>query len=289
MVDEQGDTHIANTLLATEKDDDQVGPYRLQARLGSGGMGEVWGAVDSRDGKRVAIKLSSAIGETSHARRFSREVELLAGFDHPAIVPYIQHGITPDGRFFLVMEWLEGEDLSNRLQRGPLPIDEVTTLGRRICSALCVAHAHGVIHRDLKPGNIFLVGGAVEHAKLIDFGIAREEERSTRLTRTGGLLGTPAYMSPEQARGEHALDARSDLFALGCVLHECISGTPPFTGNQAMAILAKILFDDPPELGKSVPPRIRSLVASLLAKKQTGSSAGVVDGDRLEQRFHEGM
>src|SRR5262249_20762656 len=156
---------------------------------------------------------------------------------HPSIVRYVSHGVTDEGRQFLAMEWLEGEDLADRLQRGPLDPADAVTLGRRAAEALAIAHARGVVHRDVKPSNLFLVAGDVARVKVLDFGIARIPSGAQAPTRTGNRVGTPRYMSPEQVRGVRGVDARADVFALGCVLFACLTGRAAFTGTDELAVL----------------------------------------------------
>src|SRR5262249_12458140 len=144
------------------------------------------------------------------------------------------------------MEWLEGEDLKQRIVREPLAIEECIALARRVADALGEAHAQGVIHRDIKPSNLFLVDGDIERLKVIDFGLARDKDAtgSQSETRAGMVIGTLGYMAPEQARGSLAVDARADVFSLGCVLYECLTGQPAFAGEHLMAVLAKILLEE---------------------------------------------
>src|SRR5262249_48965914 len=156
------------------------------------------------------------------------------------IVRYVAHGAMPTGEAYLAMEWLEGEDLRSRLAREGLTLEESITLAIRVAEALGAAHAHAIVHRDLKPTNLFLRGRQVEDVKLLDFGIA-QLGGGTRMTRTDMLLGTPGYMAPEQARSGQIVDARADVFSLGCVLFECLTGKPAFSGDHLMAVLAKIL------------------------------------------------
>lgn len=248
---------------------DQLGGYVLGAPLGDGGMGVIFAAEHPETRRPVAIKV---IGRDAGGgvERFAREIGALASLRHPAIVEYIGHGTSDDGRPFLVMERLSGEDLHRRLQRGPLTITEAIELGARIAAALAAAHALDIVHRDIKPSNIFLPGGKIEDAKLLDFGVARLRHDERALTRTGAMIGTLGYMAPEQARGERDLDGRADLFSLGCVLHECLAGTAAFSGEHAMAVLAKILLDQAPRLRSlrsDVPAALDELVASLLAKR----------------------
>jgi serine/threonine protein kinase len=199
--------------------------FEIERSIDSGGMGTVFRARDPISRETVAIKVIS--DERSHlAERFAREVEVLAALSHPGIVRYVSHGVTPTGQRFLAMEWVDGEVLEVRLQRGPLPVGEAVALATRVAGALGAAHAHGIIHRDLKPANLILPDGRVDQAKILDFGIARRE-RSTQLTRTGMMLGTPGYMAPEQARASSQIDARADVFALGCVVFECLIPRQP--------------------------------------------------------------
>lgn len=234
-------------------------------------MGVVYRALDLVSGDVVALKLLHA-SELPNAHRFAREAELLARLECDAIVGYVAHGLTPEGQHYLAMEWLEGVDLGSRLRalavRGEaLALDEVLRLGERVADALSRAHAVGVVHRDVKPANVFLERGELERARLLDFGVARVTDES--LTATGATFGTPAYMAPEQARGDKRVDARADLFSLGCVLYECVALRPPFVGEHAMAVLAKVLLEEPPPLASAAPTTPRAfeqLVARLLAK-----------------------
>jgi tetratricopeptide (TPR) repeat protein len=241
--------------------------FEIEQPIGSGGMGTVFRARDPISGEAVAVKVISS--EQSHITgRFAREIKMLAELSHPGIVSYISHGTTPSGELFLVMEWLDGEVLKSRLQRGPFTASEAVVLATRIAEALGVAHARGIIHRDLKPSNLFLPGGRIDQVKLLDFGIAQREGK-TQLTQTGVMLGTLGYMAPEQARASGQIDARVDVFALGCVLFECLTGVPPFDGDTPAAILAKILFEASPrvsELWPQVPESLDALVAQMLAK-----------------------
>jgi hypothetical protein len=244
--------------------------FELEDPIGSGGMGEVFRARDSISGEVVAVKVLS--DEESHqTERFAREIEVLAELRHPGIVRHVSHGMTPSGELFLVMEWLDGEILKARLERGPLTVSEAVTLARRVAEALGAAHAQGVVHRDLKPSNLFLVGGQLDQVKVLDFGIAQRAGR-TPLTQSGIMVGTPGYMAPEQVRTGGAVDARADVFALGCVLFQCLTGVPPFDGDNTAAILAKILFGTAPrvsELWPEVPGSLDALVARMLAKEPT--------------------
>jgi tetratricopeptide (TPR) repeat protein len=226
-------------------------------------MGEVWKALDQATGDAVAVKLLPG-GAPEDAARFEREAQILAGLEHPHVVRYVAHGASAEGAPYLVMEWLDGEDLAARLARGPLAADESVALAIEIADVLGFAHARGVIHRDLKPSNLHLPGGRLDAVKVLDFGIAYAS-RATRMTRSGMLMGTPGYMAPEQARGEASVDARADVFSLGCVLFECLTGAPAFSGQHAAAILAKVLFEEPPSV-RSVRPEVPQALDGLLCK-----------------------
>ncbi|MDB4993285.1 MAG: Protein kinase, partial [Myxococcaceae bacterium] len=171
------------------------------------------------------------------------------------------------------MEWLYGEDLAERLARGTLDVPETVALGRRVAEALGALHERGIIHRDIKPSNIFLPDGDIQQVKLVDLGIARMAGAGAAFTggptRTGVMIGTPGYMAPEQARGEKELDARADVFSLGCVLFECLVGRPTFVGDNVAALLAKILLEDAPRastLKKDIPPLVDAMLARMLSK-----------------------
>src|SRR4051812_6200522 len=259
-----------------ERPDDR---FELEQAIGTGGMGTVFRARDSISGETVAVKIISE-GQSHLAERFAREVKVLAALSHPGIVRYIAHGVTSSGKLFLAMEWVDGEILKTRLARGPLSLGESVTLATRVAEALGAAHARGIVHRDLKPSNLLLPGGRVDQVKVLDFGIAQREGR-TQLTQTGTMMGTAGYMAPEQARTGEQIDARADVFALGCVLFQCLTGVPPFDGDTTAAILAKILFGTAPrvsELWPEVPESLDALVAQMLAPEP---ALRPNDGDNL--------
>ncbi len=249
--------------------------FRLGDQVGSGGSGRVYRASDGRTGETVAVKIIP--GERGVvAERLAREVQVLTILDHPGIVRYVDHGPVGDDDYYLVMEWLDGEDLAARLARGSLPIDAALELATGIADALGHAHARQIVHRDIKPANVLILGGGA--AKLVDFGIAKPiERRKPRGTRaragepsiTGVPIGTVGYMAPEQARGERMIDARADVFALGCVIFEALADRPAFGGDHAVAVLAKILLEPPPRLSRvarsPIPVWLDDLVASMLA------------------------
>ncbi|MDC3958981.1 serine/threonine-protein kinase [Polyangium jinanense] len=253
--------------------------FLIEGLAGSGGMGSVFRARDLQEGAPAAIKVVRTRGPRDLAR-FDVEARLLAELHHPGIVRYIAHGFTAAGDPFLAMEWLDGEDLSARLARGRLGVEESVALLLAVAEALAIAHARGVVHRDIKPGNVFLVGRSLDRVRLLDFGIARPGLMSPRLTETGAVLGTPGYMAPEQARGAAEVDARADVFALGAVLFECLTGKPAFVGQHVMAVLAKVMFEDPPlvrELRREVPAMLEAIVACMLAKEPADRPANAAE------------
>ena len=267
---------------------DRLGSYEIVAPLGEGGMGEVYRARDPRLGREVAVKVLSRAAEDDPSRsaRLQREARLVAALAHPNVLTVHDVG-DQDGVHYLVTELLEGETLRERLaRRGALPWREVVDLGMAAARGVAAAHLRGIIHRDLKPENLFHTTGG--HWKVLDFGLARlldptadgtpDADADTALTRLGTLLGTAAYMSPEQARGE-PVDERTDLFALGAVLHEALTGRSPFRRDNAGATLAAVLGDDPPALpsGVEAPPRLVRLIARCLAKDREDRPAAAAD------------
>ncbi len=243
--------------------------YRLDRELGQGGMATVYLAHDLRNNRKVALKvLRPELAAILGAARFLKEIETTANLQHPHILPLFDSG-QAESFLFYVMPFIEGESLRDRLSREKqLPIPDALRIATEIASALDYAHRHGVLHRDIKPENILLHDG---QAVVADFGIALalEQAGGTRLTETGLSLGTPQYMSPEQAMGERHLDARSDVFSLGCVLYEMLAGEPAFGGPTARAIVAKVMTAEPgplSELRRTVPPAVEAAVARALQK-----------------------
>lgn len=238
--------------------------FEVERLAGSGGMGAVYRAIDRRTQQPVAVKV--LFDGADHAR-FHREALLLAELQHPGIVGYVSHGHMDSGSPYLAMQWLAGQDLAERLRRGGLSLQETLVLTRRVAEALSVAHQRGVVHRDIKPSNLFLVDGDPAKVVLLDFGIARRGfgGRSAAMTRTGAIVGTPEYMAPEQARGLSQLSLAADVFSLGCVFHECLTGTPPFVAAHVAAVLAKILFEDAPPL-RSVRPELPTPLEDVLRR-----------------------
>lgn len=250
-----------------------AGRYRLEALIGRGGVGEVWRGTDRRLRRPVAVKLLSLDAATSGnaVARLRREAETAGTLQHPAVTVVFDigeqpHSDVPGGRLvYLVMELLEGQDLRKVLGVAPggLPVPQALSLAEQVAEGLAAAHARGVVHRDVKPANLFVLNDG--RVKICDFGIAWLSEATTRLTTDGGAIGTPRYMAPEQFGGE--VGPRTDLYALGCVLYELLTGVPPFNAAGGMAQLMYLHLNAvPPPLPDSVPAEVRALVAELLAK-----------------------
>jgi len=257
-------THVPAALATAMQD-----RYRLERELGAGGMATVYLAHDLRHGRQVAVKvlhpeLSAVLG----GERFLSEIKTTAALQHPHILPLFDSG-DAGGNLFYVMPLIEGETLRSRLSREKqLPISDAVRLSREVAGALDYAHRHGVIHRDIKPENILLHD---ERAVVADFGIALAVQSAggQRMTQTGLSLGTPQYMSPEQAMGEREITARSDIYALGVVVYEMLTGDPPFTGSTTQSIVARILTEEPRPIGpqrKSVPEEVEAAVLTALEK-----------------------
>jgi hypothetical protein len=254
----------------------QVGPYRITGELGSGGMGMVYRAAHLLLRRPAAIKvLRPELGNCVNAKeRFLAEACAMAAIRHPGIVEVYDYGYTETGHAFIAMELLEGQTLGARLaERGRLGLFETMVLARRIAAALAAAHERGVVHRDLKPANVFLVrdhdGGSVDQVKLLDFGVAKlERAPASKLPVVELILGTPPYMSPEQCRGSSDCDHRTDLYALGCILFELLTGRPPYGSGLTSDELAAAQQRLPvPDVARHValPPEIARLITRLLA------------------------
>jgi serine/threonine protein kinase/tetratricopeptide (TPR) repeat protein len=247
------------------------GRFRLEGERIAGGMGMVYRGIDLSTNEIVAVKISTSFG-SQLGERFQQEANCLATIAHPAIVRYIAHGKTNHGEHYLVMEWLDGETLEDRLAHGPINLGTSVQMIRRVAEALAVAHQHGVIHRDIKPANIFLPGKDMSKIKLLDFGIARRlfDPASLRLTQAGSALGTPMYMSPEQAQGSLDVDTRADVFSLGCVFFECLTGTPPFMADSTTGALARLATEDIVDVKSrcvGLSDGLTGLVTRMLAKR----------------------
>jgi serine/threonine protein kinase len=260
----------------------RLGTYEIQSPLGAGGMGEVYRAKDTKLGREVALKVlpEGFFENRENVVRFEREAKSLAAVTHPNIaVLYSFEEVS--GRHLLVQELLEGETLREALTKGPLPLRKALDVALQVAEGLAAAHAKGIVHRDVKPENVFLTKDG--HAKLLDFGLARHDvarpdSADTRsptleaISEKGIVLGTVAYMSPEQARGE-AVDFRSDQFSLGTVLYEMVTGKRPFEGDSAADTMASIIRDEPEPLSKrapSVSAPVRWMVERLLSKEPGG-------------------
>ncbi len=255
-----------------------VGEYRVETKIGEGAMGVVYAAVHPVISKRVAVKVlkQSLCDDRGAIERFIDEARVVNEIGSPNIVDVFAFGTLADGRHYLVMEWMRGESLRDRVASGPLPLDEVCDIGTTLARALDAAHGKGVIHRDLKPDNVFLieVPGEPPRVKLLDFGIAKlaNDEHHVERTLAGEMVGTPQYVAPEQARGV-VIDHRADIYSLGVVLYELITGQPPFQADNAAEMIAKHLIDPAPEpslLRDETPDPLDELVTAMLAKHPSG-------------------
>jgi serine/threonine-protein kinase len=263
------------------------GAYEVERPLGAGGMGAVYVARHVRTGRRYAVKVllrERALTEEG-IRRFRREAQALSALGHAGIIAVHDFAESDDGLAYIVMDLLEGEDLASRLRRGGgVPWPEIQRITEEVAAALGTAHAVGILHRDLKPGNIFLARqpGARDRAVLLDFGLAKHTDSmaQSQLTSTGAVLGTPLYMSPEQARGDD-VDGRSDLYSLGAVLFEMVTGAPPFTGPTVTSVLAKLLTEPPPTVmpmaRSPVPAALDAVLQRALAKRPADRFATAAD------------
>jgi len=235
----------------TQLEAELSGRYTIERELGRGGMATVFLARDLRHDRPVALKvLHPELAATLGPERFLREIHLAARLQHPHVLSVYDSG-DAGGQLWFTMPYVEGETLRQRLRReGQLPIDDALRIARETADALDYAHQQGIVHRDIKPENILLTA---RHALVADFGIARAlgsavsdgSSREQRLTETGMSIGTPAYMSPEQASADREVGPRSDIYSLGCVLYEMLAGEPPFTGPNAQAILLRKFTENP--------------------------------------------
>ena len=254
----------------------RIGAYRIVEPLGSGGMSEVWVAEHTLLDRRAALKVlrPELSSQPEIVAQFFNEARITTAIANPGIVQIFDFGFHTDGSAYIVMELLDGETLRRRLARcGALAITDALHIVRQVARALCVAHARGVVHRDLKPDNIFLVrdpevvGG--ERAKILDFGIAKRLGDHAMNVQESAVLGTPAFMSPEQCRVAGEVDPRSDVYALGCVLFVLVTGHPPFDGDKASDVMAMHLHEPPPvpsRCAPGIPPAIDHLVRCCMAK-----------------------
>ncbi|MGA9656529.1 MAG: serine/threonine-protein kinase, partial [Polyangia bacterium] len=252
------------------------GAYRITRLIGEGGMGAVYEAVQLRLNKRVAIKLMARdlASNREALARFRREAEITSHLGHPHLVSVVDFGQAESGEPYLVMEYLEGEDLDHRLRRvGRMSIEAVVHVVRQVASALNAAHDQGVVHRDLKPGNVFLVQipGEPDFVKILDFGISKMKAARTQLTSASAVMGTPNYMSPEQATGMlEEVDHRTDQWSLACIAWEMLLGRGPFVADEVAALLYQIINLDPHPLAQRVPglpPAVETALRRALRKK----------------------
>ena len=254
-----------------------IGNYRVTSLLGEGGMGVVYLAQHPVFHRKVAIKLLHAVlaRDPDIVARFFNEARAIHMVAHENIVEILDFGQTPDGQPYFIMEYLSGESLSDAIARGPMPAEQVEAIAVQMCKALGAAHAKGIVHRDLKPHNVQLVikaDGALQ-VKILDFGVAKilasPDGASSVKTRTGSLMGTPLYMSPEQCKGAGVLDHRTDIYSLGVILFEMLSGRPPFNAEGVGELFAKHMLEDPPlvtEFVPNAPPHMAAAIMKSLAK-----------------------
>ncbi|MCG8417920.1 MAG: protein kinase [Proteobacteria bacterium] len=278
----------------------EIGNFRITGRLGVGGMGAVYCAENKLIGKRVAIKVlrPSASADARLVKRFFNEARAASSIEHPGIVEILDCGYYGEGIPYIVMEYVDGESLDARIRRlGRLPVELAISIARRIADALAAAHEENIVHRDLKPDNVMLLfdsgrgseEAGEERVKLLDFGVAKllmESGQSANSTRTGILLGTPLYMSPEQCIGAARIDGRADLYAMGCMLFAMLCGHPPFRGGGAGQILAAHIHVEPPRPSKTnrtVPPALDALIERLLRKNPGDRFACAREVDRALQ------
>jgi len=257
-----------------------VSRYRMIRRVGTGGFGAVYEAEDTKIRKRVAVKVLARdlVGDASMVSRFRKEAEAASKVGHENIIDITDFDRTPDGHYFLVMEFLDGTDLGTIIRNGEkISLARVLDIMIQVCRGLDKAHEKGIVHRDLKPGNIFLTarGSIVDFVKLLDFGITKfteMDEDGSRLTRTGQIIGTPMYMSPEQALGEEEIDHRADIYSLGVIMYELVTGQPPFTAVNYLGIIAQHASDPPTPPSKvrpdlEIPVEVEDIILRTLAKR----------------------
>jgi eukaryotic-like serine/threonine-protein kinase len=262
--------------------------YIVGHRIGRGAMGEVYAAHHVRLPGQFAVKLllPELQGNQEAFARFCREAEIMSQLRHPNIVQIFDFNVAPDARPYFVMEYLQGRDLEARLRAGPLPLPAVTRIVDAIGSALALAHAHGVVHRDLKPANVFLAtvdGQTDELVKVLDFGISKVRAAASQISQAVDLLGTPSYMSPEQARGQAlAVDGRTDQFALGAIAYRMLTGQEPFQGDDTAAVLYQVVHENPPPLSLFLPPGwdtapLQAVLDRALAKQPERRFGGMME------------
>lgn len=262
-----------------------AGRYRIERLLGSGGMGSVYRAEHVHMRKAVAVKVlhreMTAVPEV--VARFEREAVAAGRIEHPNVVQASDFGRLEDGAFYLVLEYVEGESLAKVIERGPLPPERALHIARQIAHALAAAHAQNIIHRDLKPDNVMLVDreNYPDFVKVLDFGIAKVRMqdatgKTQHLTQLGTVFGTPEYMSPEQARG-NPVDGRSDLYTLGVIIYEMLTGSTPFKSDDLIVVLTRTITEQPKPLPENIPERVRALTMRLLRKLPEERFANAVE------------
>lgn len=269
-----------------------VDRFLIEKRTQTGGMGQIYRALDLHTDRMVALKLMRSSPRHEELTRFLREAQTLSELRHPRIVTYVAHGISREQLPYLAMEWLHGEDLGHLLRQRSLSLEEAMVLLHSVTDALTVAHRADIVHRDLKPSNLFLRDGQIERVTLIDFGLARRLHGGPDVTKTGSVIGTPEYMAPEQARGDRQVGPSADIFSLGCVLFECLTGQPPFCHEHLTAVMAKILFEDPPQISRlrpDLPPPLANLIQRMLVKNRLSRIADAMElKSELDTRQHFG-
>jgi tetratricopeptide (TPR) repeat protein/tRNA A-37 threonylcarbamoyl transferase component Bud32 len=237
--------------------------FEIERHVGAGGMGVVYRARDRKTDRPAAIKLVRA-SDARVTARFAREASVLSELTHPNIVSYIAHGEAREGSLFLAMEWLDGEDLATRLEVKRLTVTETIALARAVATALATAHGRGIVHRDVKPSNIYLVGYRPDAAKLLDFGVVRVLDRS-ELTHSGAFLGTPLYMAPEHF-DDRDVDTRTDVYALGAVMFQCLTGRAPFAARNLPALVTALISPHEAPRVRSLAPHVPAVVDDLIAR-----------------------
>jgi serine/threonine-protein kinase len=281
-----GDELAAGSFLGTK--------YRIERRIGHGGMGAVYLAENVDIGRKVAIKVlhPDFASDDEILQRFRMEARATAAIGHPGIVDVLDLGTTDDGSEFIVMERLEGETLGARIARsGRLHPDEAIPIACEVLDALGAAHRRGVVHRDLKPENVFLCTRPVRATKILDFGISKfSGTDDVSLTRTGTVMGSPLYMSPEQARGAREVGPASDLYSIGAILYEALSGKPPFGGQTYNEVIANVLVEPLVplvEANRDIPPEISDVVGQLLARTAADRPPDAAAAKLALRRAHE--
>jgi serine/threonine protein kinase len=266
----------------------KVGRWQLIREIGKGATGVVYEARDSETGKPAAVKIlpETAGADPAAAERIRREAELASRLDHPAIVPLLGFG-EEDGAFYLAMEFVEGETLDALPHPVPLPPATAAKVAAQVAQGLEHAHRKGIIHRDVKPGNIMVDRSG--NARILDFGLAKRRDVAT-ITASGAIVGTPMYMSPEQATPGAAIDFRTDLYSLGATLYECLTGVPPFTGDNVQTVIRRVKTRDPlppRSIRPDIPAALENIVLKALAKDPAGRYASAADMEADLRRFLE--